>query len=67
MFEQFNSWEEVLVHVAKGYDIYYHPPLDRLPSKVVVVKQFKNGKLRVRRDWSFTIDSGHLNRIMYRS
>jgi len=70
-FTNFKSWEEMLNYVAEGKDIYYHPPLDRFPYKVNIIKKFKNGKLRIKAEASsfggFTIDNGHLNRLYYRN
>ncbi len=64
-FTSFNSWAEVLDHVNK-FQVYYKCPLDFYPSRVRVIKQFKNGKLRIKPVFNgvaFTVDKEHLSRF----
>lgn len=68
---KFESWAELLACVAGLRDsetLNYKAPLDPYETQVEVVKQFKNGKLRVRaRDAVFTADAGHLSRFSLRT
>lgn len=69
-FTSFASWEAVFVHINEGKTLYYHAPLDRLPVRVSVIQQFKNGKLRIKAAshssfCGFTIDKGHLERFKF--
>jgi hypothetical protein len=64
----FVSWNDVLSHIAQGNQLYYAAPLDREPMIVVVLKSYKNGKLRLRAkfgDVTFTADRDHLDRFRY--
>lgn len=64
LFSCFQTWPEVLTHVAAGAAVYYHAPLDTEPRLVRVRRTFKNGKLRIDPCSSdadnFTADAGHL-------
>lgn len=48
----------------------YQAPMDLHPTSIIVVKLYKNGKLRVQplsnQAYPFTADSGHLDRFRYR-
>lgn len=61
----FSSWADVLTHASEGRRLLYQAPLDSGPCDVRVKRVFKNGKLRVTHiiAGSFTIDSGHLDRM----
>jgi hypothetical protein len=64
MYEKFTTWADVLAFVDRGGWLHYHAPMDLRPISVLVVKRFKNGKLRLRAlDLTFTTDSGHLDRF----
>lgn len=64
-FAPFDSWAELLEHVNK-LQVHYKCPLDFYPSLVIVLKQFKNGKLRIKaahNGVAFTVDKDHLSRF----
>jgi len=67
--ERFSTWQQLLDHLAAHSNIvHYQAPMDRHPVPVVVVKHFKNGKLRVNyHDAKFTADRGHLDRFRWRA
>lgn len=64
---KFGSWQEVLDHARVGRIIAYHAPMDVTARSVLVVKVFKNGKIRLSPLTSdasrFTADEGHLDRF----
>lgn len=67
MFESFDSWPDVLAYAERNGRIWYQAPLDLHPVFVLVMRVFKNGKLRLRADsLSFTADSAHLHRMRRR-
>lgn len=58
------SWAEVLRLESAGVPLYYKAPLDIRPTLVRVVRQFKNGKMRIAApELTFTADVGHRNRF----
>lgn len=72
MFTPFDSWAGLLKHINEGKTLYYNAPLDRLPVRVSVIQQFKNGKLRIKVTnhsafCGFTIDKSHLDRLKFRA
>jgi len=64
--EKFESWEDLLMHVAAGLSIWYHAPLDVNPVRV---RAEIRSRMKVRvfppsRDCDpFTADRGHLDRF----
>ena len=66
---KFKFWAEVLAHVDAGGELAYAAPLDLKARRVIVLKRFKNGKLRLdpltNQVDPFTADSGHLDRMRY--
>jgi hypothetical protein len=69
-FQSFDSWEAVLAYAREGKQLWYHAPLDIRPVRILVVKVFRNGKIRIdpmsNQADNFTADSGHLNRFRMR-
>lgn len=66
--ETFGCWTGLLAYLDSHATVYYQAPLDLRPSLACVVKRFKNGKLRLAvGPYTFTADSGHLDRFRYRT
>jgi len=65
MLKPFETWEQLLAYLDARNDIvHYKAALDRHAVPIVVVKRFKNGKLRCNyHDIKFTADIGHLDRF----
>jgi hypothetical protein len=65
-FQTFESWAQLLDHVAAGYPLFYHAPMDINPAQVSAVLR-RDGKLRVTPIYAsadpFTADAGHLDRF----
>ena len=60
----FATWDAVLAAADENRTLWYHAPMDRYPVRVLVLRVFKNGKLRLHAgDVAFTADSGHLPRF----
>lgn len=63
----FDSWAQLLDHIAAGYPLWYHAPMDYHPAQVTVHNVYKNGKLRVYPIYAdadpFTADESHLSRF----
>ena len=70
-FETFGSWKEVLAAAERGDRLWYLAPMNTRPSSVMVVKIYKNGKLRIdplsNQADPFNADSGHLSRFRRRA
>ena len=69
-FTSFASWSDVLAAAKAGEQLWYHAPLDLSPYSVMILRVFKNGKIRLS-SWSrgassFTADAGHLSRFRKR-
>ncbi len=66
----FNSWSDVIAAAMRGEQMWCTAALDIHPTQVVV-RVFKNGKIRVvplsNQGYPFTADAGHLNRFLRRS
>lgn len=64
--QPFATWADVIAHVARGGECWYHAPLDVLPHAVRTELR-KGGKVRVfpwtREADPFTADAGHLSRF----
>ncbi len=67
--EPFADWAALIAYLDQHSNIvHYQAPLDRYPLPVVIMKRFKNGKLRIRyHDVAFTADRGHLDRFRRRA
>ena len=67
-FETFKTWDDVLVAAKTGVRLHYKAPLDLLPCSLIVVRVFKNGKVRVlplsNQVDAFTADASHLSRFL---
>ena len=62
--ETFKSWFDLLMYLETHTIVHYQAPLDYSPVPVVVVKKFKNGKLRIQAPGlTFTADMGHRDRF----
>jgi hypothetical protein len=62
-FKGFETLRAVWLYSRSGR-VYYHAPMDCQPRAVTVLKQFKNGKLRIEAPGlTFTADAGHLDRF----
>jgi hypothetical protein len=66
-YEAFASWAQLLDHVAAGYQLWYHAPMDYRPAQVSAVVR-KDGKLRCTPIFTggadpFTADLAHLERF----
>lgn len=68
-FEELTSWEAIRTIAATDAVLWYWGAMDYRPHQVIVVKLFKNGKIRVdqtsNQAYAFTIDPGHLG-LVYR-
>lgn len=66
-FSTFKTWDEVLAAARSGVRLWYHAPLDLTPRSILVLRIFKNGKIRIDPLSSgadnFTADAGHLSRF----
>lgn len=69
-FALFDTWEDVLNAARRGDRLWYQAPLNRFPHSILVVKIYKNGKLRIdplsNQVDKFTADAGHLARFRKR-
>lgn len=66
---QFSTWIGLLEYLEDHSNIvHYQAPLDYYPVPVVVIKKFKNGKLRIQYYHSikFTADESHLDRFRWK-
>lgn len=67
-FLPFDTWDQVLAHVANHYSVWYHAPLDVRPVRVSVT--LRGAKLRVYPPSNdadpFTADASHLERFRRR-
>lgn len=62
----FADWQSVLERARLGWPVLYWAPLDQTPSRVQVVRVYKNGKVRLQGDdCQFTADREHLDRFWY--
>ena len=67
-WETFACWYGLLSYLEDHTIVHYQAPLDYSPVPVVVVRKFKNGKLRIRAPHlTFTADAGHLDRFRWKS
>lgn len=65
-FAPFGSWHGVRHAVDGKVRLFYQAPLDTAPRPVIVLKVFKNGKLRVSGgETTFTTDAGHADRFFW--
>lgn len=66
--ETFGCWYGLLKYLEEHNNIvYYKAPLDLHAVPVVVIKVFKNGKLRIQyHGIKFTADPGHLDRFFWK-
>ena len=66
--EPFGSWSDLIAYLdAHSNIVHYKAPMDYYAVPVVVVKRFKNGKLRCEyHGTKFTADQGHLDRFRKR-
>jgi hypothetical protein len=66
-FAPFDTWADVLAAARRGDRLWYQAPLDRFPHSILVVKVFKNDRIRIdplsNQVDKFTADAGHLNRF----
>jgi hypothetical protein len=69
-YKLFDTWSDVLAAARRGERLWYQAPLDRFPSSILVVKVFKNDKIRIdplsNQVDNFTADAGHLSRFRRR-
>lgn len=65
--ECFETWPDLLAHIASGGRVRYQAPLDARPASVIIGRVFKNGKVRVvplsNRADPFNADPAHLPRF----
>lgn len=61
-FEPYTSWENVLSEARRDrYSLWYWGAMMRRPGRLLVVRVFRNGKVRVASGtMRFTLNSGHL-------
>lgn len=68
-FEEITTWDEVRASAATDAVLWYWGAMDFRPHRVLVMKLFKNGKIRVdptsNASSAFTLDPGHLG-LVYR-
>jgi hypothetical protein len=70
MWQTFDTWQDVIDAAKRGERLWYQAPLDRSPHSILVVKIYKNDKLRIdplsNQVDNFTADAGHLGRFRRR-
>lgn len=70
-FKPYTKWCDVLAAATaaeiNGRGLWYQAPLDGYPVPVLVMKVFKNQKIRLNAgELTFTADESHLDRFRYR-
>jgi hypothetical protein len=67
----FSTWSDVLEAARRGDRLWYHAPLDARPQSILVVKVYKNDKIRIdplsNQADPFTADAKHLSRFRRRA
>jgi hypothetical protein len=67
MWQSFSTWSDVIDAARRGDRLWYQAPLDRSPHSILVVKVFKNDRIRIdplsNEADKFTADAGHLSRF----
>ena len=68
--QRFDTWADVLAAAKRGERLWYQAPLDSSPRSILVVKVYKNDKIRIdplsNQADAFTADAGHLGRFRRR-
>lgn len=71
MWQTFSTWSDVLAAARRGERLWYQAPLDARPSSILIVKVYKNDKIRIdplsNQADPFTADAGHLSRFRRRT
>lgn len=63
-FSPFGSWLNVRHAAESRVSLFYWAPLDTAPRPIIVLRVFKNGKVRLSGgEVTFTADDGHLDRF----
>jgi hypothetical protein len=67
----FERWSDVVDSARRGDDLWYRGAMDRQPSRVRVVKVFKNGGIRIdplsNQADNFTASADHLGHFFRRA
>lgn len=68
MWKEFASWYGLEQYLNDHSNIvHYKAPLDLHPVPIVIIKRFKNRKLRCKyHDMKWTADRGHLDRFFWK-
>ena len=65
-FLTFGCWYGVQCAIDEKVSLYYQAPLDSAPRPVFILKQFKNGKIRLTSgEVTFTAGATHLDRFRW--
>lgn len=71
MWQHFDSWADVLAAARRGERLWYQAPLDHSPRSILVLKVYKNDKIRIdplsNQADKLTADAGHLSRFRRRA